>query len=181
MRRYFASQNFSAILDAKETGDYSAFILDDSTTPKNWGQLRKAILDSSDKKDNRNRNGNGNGNGNNKELLIYLRFVNSSRKCNRRMVKHLKGCFETKGFARSEIESGHGLLQRFMRKRLEVRFLWKILSEQAIGVFVGTALPGRIGMCEVELEMEKLSDLFVVCELFAVIGSQGMDLVPDWQ
>jgi len=42
VRRYFASQNFSAILDAKETGEYSAFILDDnSTTPKNWGQLRK--------------------------------------------------------------------------------------------------------------------------------------------
>lgn len=46
------SEVFLAILDAKETGDYSAFILDDGTTPKNWGQLRKAILDSSDKKDN---------------------------------------------------------------------------------------------------------------------------------
>ena len=97
------------------------------------------------------------------------------------MIEHLKRCFETQGFARSEIESGHGLFQLFIRKRLEVRFLWKILSEQAIGVFVGTALPGCIGVCEVELEMEKLSDLFVVCELFAMIGSQGMDLVTDWQ
>ena len=46
------SEVFLAILDAKENNDYSAFILDDGTTPKNWGQLRKAILDSSDKKDN---------------------------------------------------------------------------------------------------------------------------------
>jgi hypothetical protein len=44
------SEVFLAILDAKETGDYSAFVLDDGTIPKNWGQLRKAILDSSDKK-----------------------------------------------------------------------------------------------------------------------------------
>jgi hypothetical protein len=45
------SKVFLAILNAKETGDYSAFILDDGTTPKNWGQLRKAILESGDKKD----------------------------------------------------------------------------------------------------------------------------------
>ena len=45
------SEVFLAILDAKETGDYSAFILDDGTTPKNWGELRKAILKGSDKKD----------------------------------------------------------------------------------------------------------------------------------
>lgn len=42
---------FLAILDAKETGDYSAFILDDESTPKNWGELRKAILEGSDKKE----------------------------------------------------------------------------------------------------------------------------------
>lgn len=45
------SEVFLAILDAKVTGDYSAFILDDGTTPKNWGELRKAILEGSDKKD----------------------------------------------------------------------------------------------------------------------------------
>lgn len=83
------SEVFLAILDAKETGDYSAFILDDGTAPKNWGQLRKVILDGSkngnlgivmsnkdknkDKNngsnDNTDGNGveknNGNGNGNN--------------------------------------------------------------------------------------------------------------------
>jgi hypothetical protein len=45
------SDVFQAILDAKETGDYSAFILDDGSTPKNWGELRKAILEGSDKKE----------------------------------------------------------------------------------------------------------------------------------
>ena len=43
------SEVFRLILDAKKTGDYSAFILADGTTPKNWGQLRKAIMDSDEK------------------------------------------------------------------------------------------------------------------------------------
>src|SRR5687768_4921204 len=75
------SEIFLAILKAKESGDYSAFLLDDGNTPENWGQLRKAILDSSAKKDsvgivisnkdknknkhNNSNNGNGNGGENN--------------------------------------------------------------------------------------------------------------------
>lgn len=34
-----------AIIEAKKSGDYSAFILPDGTTASNWGQFRKAILD----------------------------------------------------------------------------------------------------------------------------------------
>ena len=66
------------ILEAKETGDYSAFVLADGSTPANWGQFKKAVLE---KKNNLgqivsgqadpltteeaalNQNGNGNGNG----------------------------------------------------------------------------------------------------------------------
>lgn len=36
---------FEALIDAKETGDYSAFILEDGSSPENWGQLKKAILE----------------------------------------------------------------------------------------------------------------------------------------
>jgi hypothetical protein len=32
------------ILEAKETGDYSAFLLPDGSTPTNWGQFKKAAL-----------------------------------------------------------------------------------------------------------------------------------------
>ena len=73
------------ILEAKKTGDYSAFTLPDGSTPTNWGQFKKAV---NDKKNNlgiivsgkanndtentnsqdqhgngKNNNGNGNGNG----------------------------------------------------------------------------------------------------------------------
>jgi hypothetical protein len=32
------------ILEAKSTGDYSAFVLPDGSTPTNWGQFKKALL-----------------------------------------------------------------------------------------------------------------------------------------
>lgn len=37
------SDAFLAILEAKETGDYSAFALEDGTVPQNWGQFKKAL------------------------------------------------------------------------------------------------------------------------------------------
>ena len=71
---------FEALIEARQTGDYSDFVLEDGTTPKNWGQLRSAILDQ-DKKNSvgvvvsssngnengndKDNNGNGNGQGNN--------------------------------------------------------------------------------------------------------------------
>jgi len=69
------SEVFQTLLIAKETDEYSAFTLEDGTTPENWGQLQKAILDGKkpgnlgtvmSDQDN-NGNGNGNGNGNNKD------------------------------------------------------------------------------------------------------------------
>ena len=33
------------ILEAKKSGDYSAFVLSDGSTPTNWGQFKKAVLD----------------------------------------------------------------------------------------------------------------------------------------
>jgi hypothetical protein len=36
---------FQALLLAKETGDYTAFALEDGTTPKNWAELRKELFD----------------------------------------------------------------------------------------------------------------------------------------
>lgn len=34
-----------AIMDAKLSGDYSTIVLPDGSTPTNWGQLRKAVMD----------------------------------------------------------------------------------------------------------------------------------------
>jgi hypothetical protein len=60
---------FEALIHARQTGDFSSFILEDGTTPENWGQLKKAIL-GKDKKNGlgviiSHSNDHGNGNGNN--------------------------------------------------------------------------------------------------------------------
>ncbi|ESY59950.1 hypothetical protein X742_34895 [Mesorhizobium sp. LNHC232B00] len=34
----------------------------------------------------------------------------------------------------------------------EIRALWKVLSQQAVGVFVGASLPRALGIAEVNLE-----------------------------
>jgi hypothetical protein len=82
------SELFQELLDAKQHNDYSAFrdFTEDGTTPKSWGQLRKALLSKNslgivmsnhdnngnpgngidkDKNKDKNNNGHGNGNGNN--------------------------------------------------------------------------------------------------------------------
>lgn len=71
------SATFQTIVRAKQTGDYSAFVLEDGTTPKNWGQLKRLVLDKknelkivkpdqdNDNNGDENNNGNGGGNGNN--------------------------------------------------------------------------------------------------------------------
>lgn len=66
---------FLAILTAKQTNDFSDFTMPDGSSPTNWGQLKKAILDGakngnlgvvmSAKNNNGNNNGNGHSNGNN--------------------------------------------------------------------------------------------------------------------
>ncbi len=35
---------FEILIEAKQTGDFSAFVLEDGSSPENWGQLRKAII-----------------------------------------------------------------------------------------------------------------------------------------
>ena len=74
---------FEALIRAKQTGDFSSFVLENGSAPANWGQLRKAILATDNKNglgvirsnsnpgneggngQGNNGNGNGTGNGNN--------------------------------------------------------------------------------------------------------------------
>ena len=38
-----SANDFVLVLEAKKTGDYQAFVLEDGTIPTSWGQLRRAI------------------------------------------------------------------------------------------------------------------------------------------
>ena len=70
--------NAGLILEAKKTGDYSAFALPDGSTPTNWGQFKKALMGKdkknlgiivsghadTDETQTEQNNGQGNGHGN---------------------------------------------------------------------------------------------------------------------
>ena len=72
-----AADLFVAIIEAKRTKDFSAFVLEDGTIPENWGQFKKAIMDGKKGKpgiaitdqgnNGSSNNGNGNGNGKDKD------------------------------------------------------------------------------------------------------------------
>ena len=72
-----AADLFVAIIEAKRTKDFSAFVLEDGTIPANWGQFKKAIMDGKKGKpgiamtdqgnNGSGNNGNGNGNGKDKD------------------------------------------------------------------------------------------------------------------
>jgi len=67
------SETFMAIVQAKKNKDFSAFVLEDGSTPTNWGQFKKAALNG-DKKGNlgvvmsgKDKDKTNNGNGQDKE------------------------------------------------------------------------------------------------------------------
>ena len=72
-----AADLFVAIIEAKRTKDFSAFVLEDGTIPQNWGQFKKVIMDGKKGKpgialtdqgnNGSGNNGNGNGNGKDKD------------------------------------------------------------------------------------------------------------------
>lgn len=64
------AKDFQNVLLAKQTGDYSKFseyLLEDGTSPTNWGQLKKALLQPNKKDTSTNVVSNQNDNGDNKE------------------------------------------------------------------------------------------------------------------
>jgi hypothetical protein len=68
------SETLLAIIQAKKNKDFSAFVLEDGSTPQNWGQFKKAVLNDNKKanlgvvmSDNDMDDKTNNGNGQNKE------------------------------------------------------------------------------------------------------------------
>lgn len=43
------ADTFAAIMEARQSKDFSGFTLPDGSTPKNWGQFRKAVMSDKDK------------------------------------------------------------------------------------------------------------------------------------
>lgn len=79
---------------------------------------------------------------------------------------------ESEAFSGPMIQSVHGKQDIFLGDGVEAHLLRKELPNQAIHVFVGAALPGRIGMGKEEVGVELLGNLFMLGELLAVVRRQ---------
>jgi len=74
------------------------------------------------------------------------------------------------------IESIHDVLYICIADRFEVGALGKVLTNQAIGVFIKSALPGMIRMGEIDLRHQRWPHPLMGGKLFAVVGGNSMDM-----
>ena len=91
------------------------------------------------------------------------------------MEEYLVWGSEGQSFPGAVIESVHDLLQFFRGDGTQVTPLGKVLADQAIGIFVGSAFPGVVGMGEVHTGSQGLGDAFMLGAFGAIIEGQGMD------
>lgn len=59
----------------------------------------------------------------------------------------------------------------------EAPALAKVVPDEPIGVLVGAALPGCVGVDKVEVGIKRLGDVRMLCEFRAIVGGQRMDAV----
>ena len=60
----------------------------------------------------------------------------------------------------------------------EIHSLWEVLSQKAVGVLVGTALPGTLRITKVHFDVGGQTETRVVSQLFATIPSQRLVKFP---
>ena len=98
-----------------------------------------------------------------------------SSKCNRRRRKNITGRFPAKTLARSRVKEINDGLKILIRKREEVAALGEEESQQAIDVFVGATLPGRMGSGEEDRGIKRFLHLSEPGKLRAVVEREAAD------
>jgi hypothetical protein len=82
-------------------------------------------------------------------------------------------CFEAEDFSGSMIEGVDGVFNGLFRDLRHVASLWNELPDEAVGVFVGAALPGAVWVGEVDGDSGPVLDGFEGGELLAVVEREG--------
>ena len=83
----------------------------------------------------------------------YQYKADSISKCNtvKRLHKHLMGRFEPETFTGSVVESVHGKFNLLLCNGIETTLLGEVLADKSIKVFIGSPLPGSVGMRKMEV------------------------------
>ena len=83
------------------------------------------------------------------------------------------GNFKVQSFSWALIEAQGYLVEVGLGIAGQVGFLWEVLSQQPVGVFVGAALPGALRITEVDLHLRVHREALVFGHLQASVPSQG--------
>lgn len=82
---------------------------------------------------------------------------------------------EAETFSGAVIEVMHRKGGLMKSDGIKAKILREGLSDEATNVLVGAALPGGVGMGEIEVGIENEGVPFMICELLADIGRQRMN------
>ena len=65
-----------------------------------------------------------------------------------------------------------------LRVYRQVRSLGEVLSEQTICIFVGSPLPGTLWIAEVNIDVSRQREAFVIGKLLAAVPGQRLVQLP---
>jgi len=80
--------------------------------------------------------------------------------------------FKAQGFSRALIEAQGYLVEMGLRVAGQVGFLREVLSQQAVGIFMGAALPGALRIREVDFHLRVHREALVFGHLVASVPGQ---------
>src|SRR3954451_20220144 len=90
------------------------------------------------------------------------------------LVQSLGGCPPAQGFSRPAVEGDRHGRKVFGAVHAEVSALWKVLAQQHIGVLIRAALPGAVGIAEVDRHARLDPELGVLGHFRSLIPRQRL-------
>ena len=88
-------------------------------------------------------------------------------------VEGLAGGLPAEGFTGSTVQSRGDGVQVVSGVSAEVGAFGEVLAEQAVGVLVGSTLPGTLGVAEVDVKIGVYAELSVLGHLGSLVPGQG--------
>src|SRR5258707_677911 len=89
-------------------------------------------------------------------------------------VKSLCWGFKLQGLTGAFVELTSHFVQRGLRVHRQVGALWKVLSQQAVGVFVRPALPRALRIAKIDVDFGRQRKATVIRKFLAPIPGQGL-------
>ena len=78
------------------------------------------------------------------------------------------------------VQSQYNLFNVSSSQVCKIRTLGEVLSDQAVCIFIGPTLPGRLRISKIYLGIQSLSNRDMLSEFFAVVTGNSYCLVHKW-